>query len=64
MKKTRDEPFNEKQIKAYRSQMIDILDRQGHAPPESFTCDDCDDVDLCVLAFDPYNTNGDCLASK
>jgi hypothetical protein len=29
-----------------------------------FTCADCKDADTCDFAFDPYNTNGDCLAMK
>lgn len=32
-------------------------------PPE-FTCDNCAHMPECSLAFDLYNTNGDCLASK
>lgn len=32
-------------------------------PPE-FTCDRCADMPSCTLAFDLYNTNGDCLATK
>ena len=31
---------------------------------EGFTCDDCSHAALCVLAFDSYNTNGDCLLEK
>ena len=29
-----------------------------------FTCDTCKDNDNCEFAFDAYNTDGDCLASK
>lgn len=28
------------------------------------TCQDCLDNDNCDYAFDPYNTDGDCLAIK
>lgn len=31
---------------------------------EKFTCDDCPAVRTCGFAFDPYNTDGDCLAEK
>lgn len=31
---------------------------------EKFTCDDCPERWSCFLAFDPYNTDGDCLAEK
>lgn len=29
-----------------------------------FTCDSCPTAPTCRLAFDGYNTNGDCLAEK
>lgn len=29
-----------------------------------FTCDTCETVSECPLAFDMYNVNGDCLYSK
>jgi hypothetical protein len=29
-----------------------------------FTCDDCAARFACLLAFDAYNTDGDCLAEK
>jgi len=32
--------------------------------PTSYTCDSCHLVNKCRLAFDAYNTNGDCLLSK
>ncbi|MEQ8822859.1 MAG: hypothetical protein RIC14_00620 [Filomicrobium sp.] len=31
---------------------------------DTFTCDECDARYTCPYAFDPYNTNGDCLAEK
>lgn len=31
---------------------------------EGFTCDSCGHARCCALAFDPYNTNGDCLYLK
>jgi hypothetical protein len=30
----------------------------------SFTCYDCTRASVCTLAFDSYNTQGDCLWSK
>ena len=35
-----------------------------YEPAEHYTCDDCPSVMECKYAFDDYNTNGDCLASK
>lgn len=32
--------------------------------PTTFTCDTCEIAAECALAFDAYNTNGDCLAEK
>ena len=31
---------------------------------EDITCETCTDRDSCVYAYDPYNTDGDCLAEK
>lgn len=33
-------------------------------PIDVFTCDDCPARWTCEWAFDPYNTDGDCLAEK
>lgn len=30
----------------------------------SFTCDTCEASETCKWAYDPYNTNGDCLGDK
>lgn len=30
----------------------------------AFTCDTCTSAPRCLLAFDPYNTDGDCLWEK
>jgi hypothetical protein len=32
--------------------------------PSELTCTLCDDREECPYKDDPYNTNGDCLASK
>lgn len=29
-----------------------------------YTCDSCGAAPHCTLAFEPYNTDGDCLADK
>lgn len=31
---------------------------------DKYTCDDCSQAPICTLAFDSYNTNGDCLYEK
>lgn len=30
----------------------------------TFTCDECAGAADCKWAYDPYNTNGDCLGDK
>lgn len=29
-----------------------------------FTCSNCSHASTCVFSWDPYNTDGDCIASK
>lgn len=31
---------------------------------KTFTCDDCPAKTTCEWVYDPYNTDGDCLAEK
>lgn len=33
-------------------------------PKDEMTCNNCDQVTFCELAWDLYNTQGDCLAMK
>lgn len=42
------------------------IDKQMKKFPEGthVTCEGCLEVHCCEFAFDPYNTNGDCLALK
>jgi hypothetical protein len=53
-----------------RAETVDFLVKQhGYEPEMKFTCDDCGVIGPegkkdCPYAFDPYNTNGDCLAEK
>ncbi len=44
-----------------RKRSLPVIQSHGHA---SFTCDRCSAANECDYAFDPYNTNGDCLAEK
>lgn len=60
---TRDTPFTSEQLKAFRAKMVEHCNELGRAP-EKFTCDDCARASKCKLAFDGYNTDGDCLYSK
>lgn len=42
---------------------VQVADNGGE-PEGGFTCDNCGAAPRCKLAFDWYNTNGDCLAEK
>lgn len=44
--------------------MNDMPDFTSEDFKKTTTCWDCPDKDDCFCAFDPYNTDGDCLASK
>lgn len=39
------------------------LDKMGYCL-EALSCYDCEDWDKCDFAFDPYNTDDECLAMK
>ena len=39
-------------------------DEEYNYNPKDYSCYGCPDVDICKYAYDPYNKNGDCLASK
>ena len=43
--------------------MVKYLDEIG-ITPNTITCDLCTDRDTCEYSYDPYNTDGDCLAEK
>jgi hypothetical protein len=42
----------------------DELDAMYAVPKEDTTCFKCAESGKCEFAYDPYNTDGDCLASK
>jgi len=58
----RDKPLNREEVLELR--------KKAHAisTPSTFTCDDCDIVNKCKLAFDLWNdlwnTDDDCLLEK
>jgi len=43
---------------------LEVIQETGWTGIELITCETCRDNDGCEFAFDPYNTNGDCLESK
>lgn len=60
---TREIPLRPAELIKYREQQNKHNDELGHHP-EKYTCDECDRAPKCKLAFDSYNTEGDCLYSK
>ena len=54
----RQTPMTPEEMKALRDRMAAEHDITV------FTCDECGAAARCELSFDPYNTNGDCLAEK
>ena len=42
---------------------VNFLAEYGYKA-EDCECSYCPDNEWCKFAFDPYNTNGDCLATK
>lgn len=52
------EPLLEDELASIRQRMV-----EEYGVTE-FTCDTCPARYKCTLAFDPYNTDGDCLAEK
>jgi hypothetical protein len=48
-----------------RSELRKRAIREQRLPPDTaFTCDQCTRRDICVSAYDAYNTDGDCLEDK
>lgn len=57
----RETPLAPEEVAAYRAEVV--ASQEGD-PATVLTCDACSRVNTCMLAFDTYNTNGDCLAEK
>jgi len=55
-------PRTEEELKVYRATIDAAAQADGYAAGNN--CDGCARRYVCVLAFDPYNTDGDCLYSK
>lgn len=50
--------MSEEQLQRLRAIAVSYTDAQ------EFTCDTCAARYTCEYVFDPYNTDGDCLAEK
>ena len=62
----RRKPMSPERLQALRRQAVEDLEayREGLPFTGTFTCDDCAKAGVCEFVYDPYNTNGDCLALK
>lgn len=62
---TRREPIPPEQLARDRAASVQHLGLLMQTmEPFKFTCDTCSHAPRCVYAFDAYNVDGDCLASK
>lgn len=59
----RPERLTDEELAADRARLVSEYAAQGYET-KSFTCDTCDARHVCLLAFDLYNLDGDCLAEK
>lgn len=60
---TRSIPLSQTELADERERMVAIYAGEG-IEVDNFTCDECGLRFSCLLAFDAYNTDGDCLAEK
>lgn len=56
---TRRDTLTPEQLARHRANAVQLV-----STGTVFTCDTCDHAPRCLYAFDAYNTDGDCLASK
>lgn len=59
----RDNPITPAELAYDRERVVRLYVSEG-IEVSAFTCDDCIQRFKCKLAFDSYNTDGDCLAEK
>lgn len=62
----RKKPWTDQELAKFRRQLITEYYQQNRESPKEITCDDCllETKITCPFAYDPYNTDGDCLAMK
>lgn len=59
----REVPLTPEELRKWRADQV-AFHEQMCGPLAKFTCDDCAGAPKCKLAFDSYNTDGDCLYEK
>lgn len=60
---TRQAPITDAALSAIKADAVDELKQFG-SETDTFTCDGCSRAKICLLVYDQYNTNGDCLYDK
>jgi len=60
----RKEPLTQEQLSTFRKEQVERAGQVLKTAPDKFTCDGCGLASVCTLAFDSYNTDGDCLYDK
>ncbi len=53
--------LTEEELVALRAWCLPDIQERGLT---AYSCDDCSRRFTCPFVFDPYNTDGDCIASK
>jgi len=52
------------ELEIQRFRVIEFFKKEGMDVENRITCDKCIDLFDCEYAYDMYNIDGDCLASK
>jgi hypothetical protein len=62
----RIQPWTDQELQNMRRRLVTEYYQLNRESPKEITCDKCQWAvkSTCVFAYDPYNTDRDCLASK
>lgn len=55
---------SERRLQVDRLKFAENIEERNLNPATVCTCDGCSRRRICTLAYDGYNTNGDCLYDK
>lgn len=57
-------PVTDEQLQQLRLEFWEHFRNAKYISPKACTCDGCPRERICVLSWDTYNTDGDCLYDK
>ena len=60
----REEPLTPEEFADLRKDCQEDCFRSYGFTPVAYTCDSCEKKFVCMLVFDLYNLNGDCINDK